>query len=211
MPVLPPNTINDVPKSIRNTLKALLHERSLIGYTFSFERLLHHFAKVGVAHDSAVAYIQESIVAWKDSEAKAVKETLNERITNIYTEHGIDKTLRDTDPFGRSKDYIMMEGVSTSFSKDKALQIAVAGVYKWRCGDDDCNTVNYTPQAPPTTPAEAKKNKTVCCSCGATSLNRPAKLVSFDAEALMAVFALATKTNKYVSLQARDVKDDDDL
>jgi len=210
MPTVPPNTLNDLPKSVRREAQRLLFERSVLGYAFSFEQLEKHMS---------VADIQKCVISWKDDELKSVKSDINDRLTSIYTENGIDKTLRDTDPFGRPKDYIMMEGTTVSFSQNRALEIAVAGVYRWKC--KECEAVNYT-----------RTDKNVQCpSCtdsatakyDAEKLRNPkakrdevriyaraplAVLIPFDAEALSAVFHLATTRSTYVTMQARDVAED---
>ncbi len=126
----PPSTLQDVSFKDRTRLQKIIYERAMLNYTFSYEKLLKAFLMASslMKYDIDVINnaIRECIVAWDDTEAKAVKDDLNDKISAIYTENGIEKTLRHTDPFGNGRDIIMMEGTSVAFSKIEAAQIAVA-------------------------------------------------------------------------------------
>ncbi len=134
----PPCTLQDVSFKDRTKLQKLIYERAMLNYTFSYDKLLRAFISAmnksqqaanlfeNITIDEVNILIRECIVAWDDTEAKVVKDDLNDKISAIYTENGIEKTLRHTDPFGNGRDIIMMEGTATSFSKTDAAQIAVA-------------------------------------------------------------------------------------
>lgn len=220
MPTVPANNIQDIPKAERSKLEALYFERALLQYRFSYERLIDVMRQVSKAGPGlTVAEFNEllasAIVAWKEEDDKKLKAEINDQITSIYTENGIQKTLRHFDPFGNEKDYIMMDGVATSFSKDRALPLAVAGIHEWKC--PACPAVNFT-----------ATNIDVYCSVPGCDHYDHRKLDRYDkrkhklqplksvksikhtvtAEAFTAIMDLATVQTKYVSLQCRDVKDD---
>lgn len=191
----PPKTMADVPKSVRAKLTRLLFERAVLGYTFSFSKLAEFLSPDD---------IRQCIIAQTEDDAKKYKAEVNDEITAIYTENGIEKTLRDTDPFGNPKDYIMMEGVATSFSQNRALPVMVAGVFQWDC--PECDTTNYTPGT----------KKVFCSNEECMHHTKPIREVKPDrthnmaAEAVQAAFAAATIKTTYVALQCRDVKEDND-
>lgn len=135
MPITLPNEITDIPnKKKRQELTRLMAERSVLAYAFSWERLHKVFCTmladgntppediVGIANTR----LRHCVAAFDEKTERELKEKINEAILNIYTENGIEKTIRHTDPFGRPIDYIILEGTSSSFNKEKALQWAVA-------------------------------------------------------------------------------------
>lgn len=133
MPVLPPSTLQDIPKKDRPKVERMQYERSVLGYAFSFEGLMSNIQTlVTKAVDEKTLpdpeeikeAIKRSVAAFNEDEAKTAKSRLNDKLQGIYLANGI-KTLRDVDPFGRRKDYILIESTSTSFKKDEAIEIAL--------------------------------------------------------------------------------------
>ena len=134
MPYVEPSSITDVKdRKVQKELMALLAERSVLGYTFSYRKLFNMCKRMlkgnGTPDDDITEIINNQLlsclIARNDKDEKFAKDDINERITRLYTENGIDKTLRHPDPFGMLVDYCMMEGTSSSFNKEKALQWAV--------------------------------------------------------------------------------------
>jgi hypothetical protein len=192
MPYTPAATINDLPKSERAKFKRLAYERAVLQYAFSYERLSQFMS---------VEDMKQCVSAWTEDEAKTVKQDLNANLSSIYVENGIDKTLRAPDPFGRPKDFIFMEGRSTSFSQAKAVSLLVSGVFRWVC--PKCDHVNIT----------AAVKGVVCVGEGCNFGTTPRKEIkeyteySLPADVVTAVFAMATTQTVYTTLQARDVKE----
>lgn len=211
MPVIPPATINDLPSSERKKAQDLMYERALLQYSFSYTKLKNYLS---------LEDMRRCIIAYTEEECGKAKKEINDRITDVFTENGIEKTLRFADPFGRPKDFIMMEGVATSFAQSRALPLVVSGVFLWEC--PDCGIDNYTVENP---------NVKVFCSneeckhfkhsVAALQENKKLKLkplsdveikrhYSMPAEAIQAVFSAATTKTSYVTLQARDVKEENE-
>lgn len=210
MPTVPPKTINDLPRDVRKEFERLAFERSVLGYAFSFERLVKLLSSTGLSREEATTHLEACIVAWKEDEAKKLKESIGDKITNIYTENGIDKTLRYLDPFDRPKDYIMAEGTAVSMSQNKAIELGVAGIYRWKCPvcEKLVFTVSSRPKTPcPTTELDPKTQKEIPCEGRLSPTNKTLKEFAWDGQALKALFDLATTRTKYVGLQARDVKE----
>jgi hypothetical protein len=137
VPVVPPSTIAEIPKKQREKAERLMHERAVLGYAFSYQKLVENITEVvaraseddfiNSSHrDEAIKQcIQDSIEAYSEDDCKSAKNRLNEKLCALFAENGI-KTLRDTDPFGRQKDYILMESASTSCPRDRVIEIAVS-------------------------------------------------------------------------------------
>lgn len=220
MPVVPPATITDLPKSERAKAIKLMYERSLMQYYFSYEKLIKLLRELGDTYNDEETLNQrlcDCICAFTEDQAKEIKSELNDKITTIFTNNGIDRTLRYFDPFQRNKDYIMMEGVATSFSQSRALPLMVAGVFEWCC--TVCNTVNFTVNDKNVFCSNAKckhfhhadvdlKDKSKKLKLMPIEQVRAKKVHRLAAEAVIAAFAAATNQTRYVTLQARDVKEE---
>lgn len=195
MPVVPAATINDLPKSERKKARELMYERAVLQYYFSYDRLIRGLTLIGVHTEAANSLLRDAICAFTDDEVKKVKEELNDKIATLFTNNGIDKTLRFEDPFARPKDYCMYEGVATSFSQNRALPLMVAGVYQWECPECLQEVFSCVP---------------VCSMCKHKLVRFPRAAVkhTLPAEAVTAAFEAATVKTKYVTVQAREVKDD---
>ena len=115
MPVVPPSKLTAIPKKQRSKFVEDMYERAVANYVFSWKKLM------ALVDDPEA--LMGCVAAFNDGEAKELRNELNERIAMVMAENGI-KTLRDEDPFGRAKDYILQEGVSTSCPRDKVLEIA---------------------------------------------------------------------------------------
>jgi hypothetical protein len=123
----PPADISQVSFKDRTKLKQLIYERAMIGYVFSYEKLVNAMNEALNGRNVDIVWlIQSAIVAWDDNAAKELKDKLNEQISAIFSENGIEKTLRHEDPFGNAKDIIYMSSTASSFSKESAAQIALA-------------------------------------------------------------------------------------
>lgn len=130
MPYVPPSTTKDIDKKQRVSLTHLLHEKAILGYAFSYEKLRQElWVKLLKRHDMEedefVVILQNCVAAFNDEAERKYKDEINDGISAIFSENGI-KTLRDSDPFGREKDFIYFESTSSHFSRDKAVEIAVA-------------------------------------------------------------------------------------
>jgi len=125
MPYEAPSSITDIPAKQRRKLQQLLHERSVLGYSFSWRALVKVLDAFGLKEEEVAVVLEQSIAAYTDTEERKIKDELNNEIAAIYEEHGV-KSMRDTDPFGRAKDYLYFESTSTSFSKDSAIKIGVS-------------------------------------------------------------------------------------
>lgn len=130
MPYIPPSTITDVDRAVRKKLHALLWERAVMTYAFSWEKLIHALIKItesatALPEGELVEILKSCVIAFTEEEAKEHKAILNDKIADIYDDFGV-KTLRDSDPFGRIKDYIMQNGTSTSCPQKRVLEIAVS-------------------------------------------------------------------------------------
>lgn len=129
MPVIPSSTITDITKKKdRARLQFMLAERSVLGYTFSWEKLLTLASELlNMDADDCpdlAAKLVEAVCAFKEEDAKAIKEALNEEIAEIYTQYGIE-TLEHPDPFGNNIVFLMMHSHSTSFKKADAMELLV--------------------------------------------------------------------------------------
>lgn len=206
MPQVAPATLNDLPKAERAKAQRLMFERAVLQYRFSFEKLLEHMSEED---------LQQCVIAWGEDEEKKVKADLNDQLLTIFTNNGIDRTLRFEDPFGRPKDYMAYEGTSTSFSQGRAMPLLVAGVFNWEC--PECDTQNYTVSVVNVHCANPKckhfrhtdqdlkdkKKKLVLQPIKKVKAER----FAMPAECVKAAFEAATVTSKYPTFQARDVKE----
>lgn len=125
MPVVPPSTTSDVDRKQRKKLMSLFAERTVLGYTFSFEKLVKMVRRIDpeVTDEGARKMIESCIIAYTEDETKKLKADINDDIAAIFTENGI-KTLRDADPFGNRMDFVYVESTSTSFSSTRCKELA---------------------------------------------------------------------------------------
>lgn len=124
MPVTEALTIKDIPATKHRKLKDLIHERAVLGYGFSFKKLYRLITKFVPETDEALVLIHNCISAVDDKEQKAVQSELNDGISAIYTEHGV-KSLRDSDPFGRTLDIGILENSGIPrIDKNRMLEVA---------------------------------------------------------------------------------------
>lgn len=122
--------MDDVPVKSRAKLQALLNERSVLAYAFSWENL--HKA-VTLISESATSLdeaqistiLLQCVAAFSEDDCKELRAQINDRIADTFTDYDI-ATLLGVDPFGRPKDYILMNGTATSFSQQRAMDIAVS-------------------------------------------------------------------------------------
>lgn len=123
------NTLADVKKADREKLRALLYERSVAKYAFSYRRLAKLLDSLDCPelNDALAA----CILGYGEEEIKAVVDDLNERIQAIYSINDLQAsesgsiTMLEADPFGRFKDFIFMSSQSSSFSQDRAIDALV--------------------------------------------------------------------------------------
>lgn len=125
MPYTPPPNLSVISnKKQRREMQELLWEKAVLSYSFSYKKLRSMLAEAGVDEDDTAAQLlQDCITAFDAKQLEQAKEDINDRIAEILLD--IDQTsLRAPDPFGKEKDLSMFPSQSTSFSRDKALQVA---------------------------------------------------------------------------------------
>lgn len=123
------NTLSDVPKSKREKLKALLDERAVLSYAFSYKRL----AKLLDHLDCQDIHLElaQCVLAYKEDDAKEIKDELNDRIQGLFLECDLTAsetgaiTLNEPDPFGNMRDFVYMKSNSTSFSQSECIAMLV--------------------------------------------------------------------------------------
>ena len=125
MPYVAPSTLNDIEKKQRAKLEAAFMERAVLAYAFSWTKLTRMLKAAGWNQDEIRQRLCSCIAAYRDEDEKALREELNETIAGEFQLSGVS-TVRHHDPFGRPKDFIVMQGTSTSFSKQTAMDLLVA-------------------------------------------------------------------------------------
>lgn len=145
MPQVPSSRITDIPKAQREKLRAMLYERAVLKYAFSWDKLSRYIDSLGGDPQD----LKDCIAAFSDSSLKAVAEVLNDKIDGLFVVNGIS-TLLDVDPFGRQKDYIRVESTATGFSSDKAFEYALSK-YKIPASTMQAIFANATTKTPYTT------------------------------------------------------------
>ncbi len=125
MPNVPAPTLSDIPAKERRKLETLIHERDVLGYAFSYKKLFRLIEGLGSYSDDDIhAALQDCILAFDTPQEDDAKKDLNDRITAILAEHGL-QSMRSPDPFGRLMDVLVYESRSgPKFNRDKAVEIA---------------------------------------------------------------------------------------
>lgn len=125
MPNVPPAILDDVPKKQRAKLKAAMMERAVLGYSFSWEKLVDTLEdRFGIEPEDIAGLLVQCIASFNDKDTKEIRDRLTEEIAQVLAQEEI-KTLRQPDPFGRVKDFVLLHSTSSSFSQQRAMDLGV--------------------------------------------------------------------------------------
>lgn len=122
MPYVPPPDLTDIERKDRAKLQKLFFERAVLGYAFSYSKLLKLMLKIGFDEKEAHAELQDCIIAFDTNQEEEAKRDVNNKLSAIFAENGV-KGVRTEDPFGRKMDCSAYESSSSSFSQKRALEL----------------------------------------------------------------------------------------
>ena len=119
---IPTPELTDLNKKVRDKLQPLLHEKAVMGYAFSYSKLLALLTRMG-AEDPNLE-ISKCILAVDSKSEDEAKSKVNDKIAAIYSEEEL-KSLRSEDPFGRRMDYMIYESTTPArLNSTKLVEIA---------------------------------------------------------------------------------------